>query len=308
MGDDEVPTTGAPPKLTLGQRLLTALPRFGANAPARPSAPTANTAKTAKTDDTVEDGGGTDDDTKGTEGTEGTGEPVDKAVRTSTSASAARTPERAGTGTKAKGTTGPSGMSKEELAHRIKYVDDRERLIGLVLAPLATVLSAGVLAIGLHTAQHVAKGEASRVTIINFGIAGLVVSVLLFLAAWSRRRSFMAFALLFMGLPLQPLRFPIFVGYWFAAGWILFRSLKWQRELAAINRAEGGGSRTAGARGGGARSSTGRGGQRQDPRARAKEASAARAARRQPAPKGPPPSKRYTPPKPTRPRPPASPS
>jgi len=41
MGDDRQPETGAPPKLTLSQRLLTSLPRLGSNAPKRSAEPAA---------------------------------------------------------------------------------------------------------------------------------------------------------------------------------------------------------------------------------------------------------------------------
>jgi hypothetical protein len=305
-GDEEIPATDAPPKLTLGQRLLTALPRLGTAATAstgpRQEAPadrsgarrgSGSAAASDEVDEVDEDGG---DD----------GEPVDEGRDAPAREPGTRTrpTERVQAGTKAKGATGPSGMTREELAHRIKYVDDRERRIGMLMAPLGFAIGIVILVLALRLNPHqpLAKGQSSQATLITLAVGAIILSVVVFLAALSRRRALMGFALVFLGIPLN---FPLLLPFWFVGGWLVFRSLKWQRELAALNRGQSGGA--GGARGGGARTATGRGA-RQDPRARGREAAAARAARKQPAPKGPAPSKRYTPPKPTRPRPPASPS
>jgi len=294
MADDESPETGAPPKLTVGQRILTALPRIGgagrghaegseperAERPAR-AEPAERAERPARA------------------------EPAEPAERTEPGAAEAEATPAPGKA-RPKGETSPSGLTKAELAHAIKYIDDRERRIGMFMAPLGAAIGVALIVVGFrtHQAQHLAKGQTPRDTVITLGFVAIALAAVVFLAALSRRRAFLGFALVFLGIPLN---FPLLLPFWFVGGWLVFRSLKWQRELAAMNRGTGAGARGGSGRGGSGRGGSGRGaGTKQDPRARARDAAAARAARKQPAPKGPTPSKRYTPPKPTRPRPPAS--
>ena len=57
------------------------------------------------------------------------------------------------------------------------------------------------------------------------------------LAAWTRRRSFVAFALLFLGTSMG---FPFALPFWALGIWLIFRVFKWQKELTAMTGAAGG--------------------------------------------------------------------
>ena len=271
----------AVPKLTIGQRLLTALPRVGGNSAPAASSPTLED----EADDRVDE--------------------IDEEAETPASPGARTTPARRnGAGPASPASTRPrpdgvgkSGMTKEQLVVAIKRLDDRERLFGFFMAPLGIAI--GILSMvnasHMNAHTHLAKGALSKNMLIDLGVASIVLSVVVFFAALSRRRSFLGFALVFLGTSFG---FPLLLPFWFVGGWLVFRAYKWQKELSAM----GGGPAGRAASSGRAQAS------RSDPRARGRSAAEARAKKKQPAPKGPGASKRYTPPKPTRPRPPVPPA
>jgi hypothetical protein len=185
-------------------------------------------------------------------------------------------------------------MSKEELEHSIKHIDDRERLMGMLMAPLGLGIGTFLLVNVPATTAHRAKGQLSHATLVTLGVATLIISVVVFVAALTRRRSFLGFSLVFLGLPVG---FPLLVPFWIVGGWIILRSYRWQRELTAL-----GGGPAARGRAAPASKTTGEKGTSQS-----RTGGSARRRRGQsksPPAKGPGASKRYTPPKPTRPRPP----
>jgi hypothetical protein len=321
MGDDEQPTKGdTVPKLTIGQRLLTALPRVGAPAvdtstpgpepdtasdsTAR-STPRQGARRSAPVPDVTDDAGAGDggtgaDDTAVSdhEVTAGDvtasghtvvldGEPVPDDVVDTTRSNEGRAPAK-GAGP-AKGT---SGMSKDELVSAIKRINDQERKIGLFIAPVGAVLGILLTIVAIHTNPAVGhKDHVSQSVLVWEGVARIVLSAVVALAALSRRRSFLGFALLFLGTSFgSPI---VALPFWFVGGWLIWRAFKWQKELAAIT----GSDRRAAA--------GGRGTTRSDSRGRGRSAAEQRPKKKQSAPKGPEASKRYTPPKPTRPKPPA---
>ena len=188
-------------------------------------------------------------------------------------------------------------MSKEELTLIIKKIDDREQVLAYATAGLGLVV--GILltvgAVHFDPALH-AKGHESTGFIVFFeGGARVLLSAIVALAAWNRRRSFVAFALLFLGTSMG---FPFALPFWALGVWMIFRVLKWQRELATLT---GSPVRT-----------------RPDPAVRGRDAAEARRrvradrlsartrggrkAKKQPEPTGPSPNKRYTPPGQVRPR------
>jgi len=276
------------PKLTIGQRVLAALPNLQ-RPPATPGAaqrPPARDAGAPGTDAT--DAVVTPDEVlaPGTAGAPPSGRIRDAFLKPPA-------PRQA--------RGAPSGMSKEDLTQIIKKIDDREQVLAYITAGLGVVV--GILltigAVHFDPALH-AKGHESTGFIIFFeGGARLLLSAIVVLAAWNRRRSFVAFALLFLGTSMG---FPFALPFWALGVWMIFRVLKWQRELAAMT---GRPVRT-----------------RPDPAVRGRDtAEARRQARAQrvaartsggrrgkkpPEPTGPPPNKRYTPPKQIRPRPPGS--
>jgi len=199
----------------------------------------------------------------------------------------------------------PSGMTAAELTHIIKRIDDRERTIALGSAVLGVGVGIAltVAAVHFNPPAHV-KNHTSTGFIVFEGGARVVLSVLVVLATWNRRRSFVGFALLLLGTSMGGL---FALPFWAVGGWLIFRALKWQKELAAMT----GQTRTRPApRERTAPAARGRDAAEARRRARADRVSArsagGRRAKKQPEPKGPPPNKRYTPPKPTRTRPPAS--
>jgi hypothetical protein len=284
------------PKLTVGQRILTALPNLqrqpkapaprapdGGRPPAFGSGSGSDKAETVEPDEVL---------------APGSNRSTTARRRDSSVGPAASRPQR--------GT--PSGMSKEELTEIIKRLDDRERFLALVSAPLGIVVGL-LLTIGaihfnppVHHKNHVSTGF-----ILFEGGARVVLAGILVLATVTRRRSFVAFALLFLGTSMG---FPFALPFWALGIWLIFRVFKWQRELTAITgpvarsrpepRPRGGGSDAAARR---------RAEVEARRRARAERVSArsgGRGARNKkaPEPAGPPPSKRYTPPKTIRPKPP----
>ena len=219
--------------------------------------------------------------------------------QTRSGAGQTRPPARGGTGTNPY-----EGMSRAELEHGMKYLDDQERRFALLVGPLLAVLDIILTLVTLHNNPpvhvhgHLNKLHANPSTIVALGVGSAVIAGLVTVCAWFRRRSLTIFALLFSGyggglLTMLP--------SWAMAGWLFVHFSRMQKALRAI----GGGTRPRG-------------------RVQAKPGEAARAGaasardrsrdrtvqrrdrgRKQPTPAGPSASKRYTPPRPARPRPPA---
>ncbi len=99
--------------------------------------------------------------------------------------------------------------------------------------PVWDVVVGILLTIGRHALQPAAarKGHESTGFILFEGGARVLLSAIVVLAAWNRRRSFVAFALLFLGTSMG---FPFALPFWALGVWMIFRVLKWQRELAAM--------------------------------------------------------------------------
>jgi hypothetical protein len=146
---------------------------------------------------------------------------------------------------------------------------------------------------------HATNHESAGFIIFFEGGARVLLSVVVALAAWNRRRSFVAFALLFLGTSMG---FPLAIPFWALGVWMIFRVLKWQRELAALTGSPLRSRPAPAARGQSAAEAR--------RRARAERMSArttgGRRAKKQPEPTGPQRNKRYTPPGQARPRPPGT--
>jgi hypothetical protein len=213
-------------------------------------------------------------------------------------------------------------MTREEIAHRIKRLDDRERFLALTSAPIG--IAVGILltafAIHLNPAARVhgklnPKHVSDSLILLEGGVR-IVLSGVVVACALTRRRSLVGFSLLFLGTAMGS---PLFaLPFWVLGGYLIWRVFKYQRVLTARGAAARGTARGA-TRGGGSSKATSGGGGRvpANPRAAGRAGAAAarervqtrgRRGRKEPAPTGPTPSKRYTPPRPTRPRPPAPPS
>jgi hypothetical protein len=182
----------------------------------------------------------------------------------------------------------------------MKYLDDQERRYALLVGPLIGVLDIVLTFVTLHNNPplhvhgHLNKLHANPTSIVTLGVGSAVIACLVVLCAFFRRRSLTIFALLFAGyggglVTMLP--------SWAMAGWLFVHFSRMQKALKAL-----GGVRPRGTVPGkprdaaraGASAARARSGTRRE-----------RGGRKQPVPTGPSSSKRYTPPKPTRPRPPA---
>jgi hypothetical protein len=297
---DTSPDDGAVPRLTIGQRVLASLPNLQRQTPTVAPAPErpARKAGATGTDDSA--GAVVSPDEIVAPGTEAPGTeasaPSGKRRDAFFKPPAPRQPRGA-----------PSGMTAAELTHIIKKIDDRERSIALGTAVIGVVVAIvlTIAVIRLNPPLH-AKNHQDASEIVIYGVVRVVFAALAGLAARTRRRSFVGFALLFLGTSMLP--DAVFaLPFWAVGGWLIFRALKWQKELAAMTgqtrSRPAPPERTAPvARGRDAAEA------RRQARAQRMTARSAggRRGKKQPEPKGPPPNKRYTPPKPTRTRPPAS--
>jgi hypothetical protein len=286
--NDDPSGNGSVPRLTVGQKVLAALPNLQRQ-PAAPTRPSPSTrpvsARPGRSPESASDNG-TDDDLSPDEVLPATATPQGKLRDAFLKPSGPR-PARGA----------PSGMSKEELDHVIKRIDDRERLLAFSSAGLGVVVGVILTIAAVHYYGPVhAKDHESTGFILFEGAARLVLAAVVVLAAWKRRRSFVAFALLFLGTSLG---FPFALPFWALGVWMIFRVLKWQRELAAMT---GTTARTRPAP-----AAKGRDAAEARRKARndrmAQRTAGGRRKKKEPEPTGPPPNKRYTPPKPPRPRP-----
>ena len=135
-------------------------------------------------------------------------------------------------------------MTREEIAHRIKRLDDRERFLALTAAPIG--IAVGILltafAIHLNPATRVhgklnPKHVSDSLILLEGGVR-IVLSGVVVACAFTRRRSLVGFSLLFLGTAMGS---PLFaLPFWVLGGYLIWRVFKYQRVLTA---------RTAAARG-----------------------------------------------------------
>jgi hypothetical protein len=244
VSDDEAGTPGGTPaRLTIGQRLLTALPNLQrAPEPPPPAAPTRSVGRSGgddrgrRRDNDNSDAGEDEALTAEATGTDGGDEGA--------TAAPAGT-RRRGTGTApSAGRKRPAdiadSLSREEIVHMIKKVDDRERFMALFAAPLGVVVGIALTAIAIHVnpaarlhgkvnPKHVAES-----IILIEGAARILLSGIVVAAALSRRRSLIGFALLFLGTSMGS---PLFaLPFWALGGYLIWRVFKYQRALNARGR------------------------------------------------------------------------
>ncbi len=327
------PTRRPAAKLTLGQRVLTKLPKLqpgtGGTASRQPAgkAPEVSTpsakapAKRPAGRPAPSPGGGS---SRGgppgggpSRGDTGGGDKADAGGAPATKPLGARL--RDSLIKPAPGTSAPGGGAKrqptkadpfpdkssEELRSQIRTLDDRERLYTLIAAPLGAAVGITGMIVTLQRNPAVGvKGHQSPSSILLVGAIAIALAVLALVGGLLRKRSFAAFSLMFLGFGAS------LAGGSFAALpflglglWFIFRSNKMQKALVSRGdhprqqraRAGGGTRSGAAARGGGAnrRAAAARSGSAA-PEGRQRRVRRGKA----PAQVGPPPNKRYTPPKP----------
>ncbi len=304
------PTSGGAgdvPKLTIGQRLLTSLPQLRPERPTRPSRPGSD--QSADTDPGADP---TDNDAEESAGDESS---APQSVGSRLKDSLLKPPPARQPAARV---SPYADSTSAELIVSIKRIDDRERRFAFVAAPIGAILGLVLMFQFLHNnpvyeAHHVLnKKHVADSLIVTYGMVPVVFGIVVGVAAYLRRRSFTVFSLILLGYPFLALSGnPITIlPFWGLAGWLFFRSFKMQRELTARGENPRVRTRTApGARS--TRSGSSKAGTAKpkpkpslaEARAQAVRAKAERrAGRGRPAPAGPPPNKRYTPPKPPRPK------
>lgn len=252
------------PKLTMGQRVLASLPNLQRTRPTRSSSSGAAGESDAVSPDEVIDPG-----------------------RNRTTSSPKRGAYQPG------GRANPyAEKSVEELRHGMKYLDDKERGLVMLLGPFIAVLDVILTIITIHGDPAVGhKGHFDATSQLIVGLASAGISLVVMVAALVRRRSFALFTLLFSGFGGGFLT--IVIG-WIGAGYLFVHFNRMQKTLVAKT--------------GGPAAARGASSQARAERlaARRKALEERRRTGRRAAPAqtgGPGASKRYTPPRPTPPRP-----
>ena len=137
---------------------------------------------------------------------------------------------------------GPVTVEEIELA--ITKADDKERLIGLIAAPLAG-------AIGLLVAQSMAAHgttKAASSTSQLLAVSLLVLAAVMLASAWWRKRLYLGIAMALYGLSIFNLHFWGFgIPYLLFGSWYLVRAYRLQQKLklATGERGAGGTDRPA---------------------------------------------------------------
>jgi hypothetical protein len=164
----------------------------------------------------------------------------------------------------AKAKTPDKSASVEELEAHLKYADDKERLIGLLLAPIAAAI--GILVvndrISKHAAQFLSSGKPNpqyvsisllhELELVFLGLAAVMV-----VTAYFRKRLFLGIAMALYGLAIFNLRYWGFgVPFIMVGAWLLVRAYRAQRDLREATGDRP--SRPGGGRRGGATSNTSR--------------------------------------------------
>jgi hypothetical protein len=248
------------PKLTFGQRILAALPNLQRQPPPARPQPAAPTGGKRSGSTARSDAGG-----NGTDVVQPDAVISPKAATTTGSrlrdAFLKPPPQGAKSPTELY-----AQMSVPDLRHAMKYLDDRERQVALFIGPLVGALDLALMFVTLH--QHNPpvghKGHFDPGQVVALGAGSAVVALLVVVAA------------LFYGGSIVTL-----VPAWFAAGWLFIRFNRMQKVVVQKTRSASGGKQPAG------RANADRNALRRGRKAKAPE------------PAGPPPSKRYTPPRAT---------
>ncbi|HVA59199.1 MAG TPA: hypothetical protein VNG13_01525 [Mycobacteriales bacterium] len=129
--------------------------------------------------------------------------------------------------------------SVEELAAAVRSTDDKERLIGLSMAPLAAAI--GILVMSALIANdppaRLKNGQPNRLHVSvalyhELTVVLLVMSVLILAMSLSRKRLFLGILLALYGLAIFNLHYWGFgIPFLMAGSWLLVRTYRLQQEL-----------------------------------------------------------------------------
>ena len=136
----------------------------------------------------------------------------------------------------------------EEIEGAINRADDTERLIGLIVAPLAAAIGLVVTStlIANDPKAHLASGAINKLHVnpslyLEIGGVAFLLALLMLTFAWARKRLYLGIVTALYGLSIFNLHYWAFgVPYILIAAWYLVRAYRLQAKLKTA-RAEGGG-------------------------------------------------------------------
>ena len=150
------------------------------------------------------------------------------------------------------GADGPTTVA--ELEDAVRRADDKERLIGLLAAPIAAMI--GLLVTGSRLANDpkatLANGQLNKLHVspslyVEFGAIAIGLGVVMLVMAWYRKRLYLGMTMALYGLSLFNLHYWGFgVPYIMFGSWYLVRAYRLQSKLKLAKAAEGGGPGVAG--------------------------------------------------------------
>jgi hypothetical protein len=126
----------------------------------------------------------------------------------------------------------------EEIEASIARADDKERLIGLVGAPIAGAIGLVVMQSLVATNAKSYSSVSLTLTLTLLGLAAVMLA-----AAWFRKRLFIGLAMALYGLSIFNLKFWGFgVPYLLFGSWYLVRAYRLQQKLKLATEGSPGGS------------------------------------------------------------------
>jgi hypothetical protein len=118
----------------------------------------------------------------------------------------------------------------DEIEEAIAHADDKERLIGLIAAPLAA-------AIGLLVTQSINAHSATKPTSSSqlLALSLFVLAAAMLASAWFRKRLYLGIAMALYGLSIFNLKFWGFgIPYLLFGSWYLVRAYRLQQKLKLV--------------------------------------------------------------------------
>ncbi len=141
---------------------------------------------------------------------------------------------------------GPTTVSELEAA--VARADDKERLVGLLLAPIAAAIGLVVTGslIGDDPKAHLSNGAINTAHVnpslyLELGAVTIGLALLMLAMAWFRKRLYLGITMALYGLSIFNLHFWGFgIPYILAGAWLLVRAFRLQSKLKEARGTDGG--------------------------------------------------------------------
>jgi hypothetical protein len=122
--------------------------------------------------------------------------------------------------------------SVEELEAAVKYADDKERLIGLLAAPIAAMIGFAITSLDISNDPATGSKHVNPSTYYELEIVLLALAFVMLVTAMRRKRLFIGMAMALYGLTVFNLHYWGFgVPFILFASWYLVRSYRLSRDL-----------------------------------------------------------------------------